>query len=408
MDFNITVVGDPSTGKSTLIHRLLQLADDEQIKRPYYHFESNGKTYNIIETSGVAKKVNRLASKLLKTDIIIFLFSLVEEENVYMIEEDEEKPKRLYKSSLEALFELIGCLGLQKRIIYCLNKADHDLVEYSPDLIRRTKKELERQIRSYSIDSFTIPIVVASALKNENLVKNNNPDIDKSCIFDFLDQITESIVQERANSIVSRYMPLRFSVMCSHKVMGVGTIVQGNVISGSVKKNDEVIIYPSKKVAKVKSIQKYGVDVEAGKTNEVVALALKGISRHEVTKGVVIAHLNSTSDPDFNSAIVTLNVLFSFNGFYKDYKFNMLGYNLHVPVFIIKIIKKVTYDVEDLEEKADDLRAETGNVCTAQLRFEKPVFMENYRELGLMGRFVLVDNNVNVAYGTIDELITIK
>ena len=408
MDFNITVVGNTSVGKTTLIHRLLQCEDEDEPKRPYYHFKSGDFTFNLVETSGSLKKVNRLASKILKTDVIIFLFNIVEEDNKYMLEDDEEKPKTVYKSCLEALFELVRCMGLQKRIIYCLNKVDHDLVEYSPELIKRCKRALYTQIKGYFIDSLPQPMVVTSALKNENVLDNNNPDIDKTCIMEHLLKIAGEIADERRSSLIAKHLPLRLSVMCSHKVMGVGTIVQGNVVSGSVKRNDEVVIYPSGKTTKVKSIQKYGEERNSGTTTEIVALALQGVSRRDVPKGVVISHFNSTIKREYNAAVVTLNVLFSFNGFYKQYKFNLLGYNSHVPCTIHRIIKKVTYDVEYREENADDLRVDTGAVCTAEIRFEKPVFLEHYRELPELGRFILADNNVNVAYGVIDDLISLN
>ena len=82
-------------------------------------------------------------------------------------------------------------------------------------------------------------------------------------------ELGQDIVREREMDLLNRHLPFRFSVFSTHKVMGVGTIVQGNMLSGKVKPGDEVLILPNNKTTIVKSIEKYNKKTQEGKSSEV-------------------------------------------------------------------------------------------------------------------------------------------
>jgi selenocysteine-specific translation elongation factor len=72
-------------------------------------------------------------------------------------------------------------------------------------------------------------------------------------------------------------------------VKGVGPVVLGFVKRGVVKKHDELRVWPTKKVAQVRSIQVHDHDVEEAGTGEHVGLALKGVAATDLDRGQVLA-----------------------------------------------------------------------------------------------------------------------
>lgn len=75
-------------------------------------------------------------------------------------------------------------------------------------------------------------------------------------------------------------------------VKGVGVVVLGIVVNGSVAKHAKLKALPSSKVAEVRSIQKHDDEFETAATGDRVGFALKGVEVEDVDRGVVL-----TNDP---------------------------------------------------------------------------------------------------------------
>lgn len=76
-------------------------------------------------------------------------------------------------------------------------------------------------------------------------------------------------------------------------VKGIGTVILGCVAKGTVKKHDQLRVWPTTKVAQVRSIQKHDDDADEGYQGDRVGLALKGVSADELDRGYVLAPDNA-------------------------------------------------------------------------------------------------------------------
>ncbi|MEI6795873.1 MAG: EF-Tu/IF-2/RF-3 family GTPase [Methanomassiliicoccales archaeon] len=76
-------------------------------------------------------------------------------------------------------------------------------------------------------------------------------------------------------------------------VKGVGTVVLGHVVHGSIKKHDNLKVLPTKAVAQVRSIQKHDDDFAEAGQGDRVGLALKNVEAEELDRGYVLSN-----DPD--------------------------------------------------------------------------------------------------------------
>ncbi len=72
-------------------------------------------------------------------------------------------------------------------------------------------------------------------------------------------------------------------------VTGIGSVILGTVISGTVKKGQKITVWPSGQTGTVRSIQVNDEDVREAGPGVHVGLAMKGIQERYLTRGSVIA-----------------------------------------------------------------------------------------------------------------------
>ncbi len=72
-------------------------------------------------------------------------------------------------------------------------------------------------------------------------------------------------------------------------VKGVGTVVLGEVMSGSVRKHSKLTVHPLREVVVVRSIQMHDDDCEAAHEGDRVGLALRGVDSGRLTRGMVLS-----------------------------------------------------------------------------------------------------------------------
>jgi selenocysteine-specific translation elongation factor len=80
----------------------------------------------------------------------------------------------------------------------------------------------------------------------------------------------------------------------SFNVKGIGPVVLGVVIDGTIKIHDPLRVLPSLKKTEVRSIQKHDDDYDTAEKGDRVGIALKGIEVDELPRGVTL-----TNDPNY-------------------------------------------------------------------------------------------------------------
>lgn len=78
----------------------------------------------------------------------------------------------------------------------------------------------------------------------------------------------------------------------SFDVHGVGTVILGKVISGTIHRHDTMQILPSGLEVVVKSIQMHGTVVESASSPARVGLALKGVKPDDIPRGSILCHMD--------------------------------------------------------------------------------------------------------------------
>ena len=77
---------------------------------------------------------------------------------------------------------------------------------------------------------------------------------------------------------------------------GFGTVITGTLIAGQIQRDDEVEIFPSQRITKVRGIQVHGRTSNEAKAGQRTALNLQGIEVAEIQRGMVLT-VSSTFTP---------------------------------------------------------------------------------------------------------------
>ena len=106
-----------------------------------------------------------------------------------------------------------------------------------------------------------------------------------------LEELKETI-HGRSHSMEEKntLLPPRMHIDRVFSVKGFGTVVTGTLIEGTIRVGQEMMIYPSMKEAKIRSIQVHGNQVEQAVAGQRTALNLAGIKLSQMERGDVLGY----------------------------------------------------------------------------------------------------------------------
>ncbi len=183
-------------------------------------------------------------------------------------------------------FDICRLLSV-RRGITVLTKSD--LVDRETlDVVRM---EVEEFVRDSFLDSARSPIIAVSALTGAGL-----------------DELRQAMVR------LSTELPARDTTALARlpidrvfTMKGFGVVVTGTLISGTIRKEDELEVFPSGQRVRVRGVQVYGQLAEQALAGQRTALNLAGITTQELARGMVLAPpstFQSSSRMDVNLSLL--------------------------------------------------------------------------------------------------------
>lgn len=344
-------------GKTALIRALTGKETDrwEEEKRRgitidlgFTYFDlPNGDRAGIIDVPGHEKFVNNMLAGVIGMDIVMLVVAADEG----MMPQTREH------------VDIMSQLGVDKSIVV-LNKCDLVDDEWKELVKEEIKEELKGSIFEKS------SMIEVSAITGEGI---------DNLIKEIVHMTEEKVTQKDINTIP------RLPIDRSFSLSGFGTIVTGTLISGTIKKDDELEIYPTGKKAKIRSIQVHGKDVKECFAGQRTAINISNLKKDEIKRGFVLAPPSSLEDTMMLD--VKLNVLNSSN--------RILGNRCRLHLFTGTsevLCRAVLLDVEE---------AAPGDCCYAQLRLEEKIAVKRgdkfivrfYSPLETVGGGVILDAN---------------
>lgn len=170
-------------------------------------------------------------------------------------------------------------------VVVFVNKTD--LVD-DPELIELVELEVRDLLNEYDFDGDDVTIVKGSALE----ALNNQDDEEKTKpVYELIDALDEHIPLPERDTDKPFLMPIEdiFSIT------GRGTVVTGRIDRGVVKTGEKVERVGIRETLDtvVTGVEMFRKILDEGQAGDNVGLLLRGISKDDVERGMVIAHPGS-------------------------------------------------------------------------------------------------------------------
>lgn len=257
----VGTAGHIDHGKTSLVKALTGIDADrlEEEKRRgitidlgFAHMELPGVRVGFVDVPGHERFVRNMLAGAGGVDVVLLIIAA-----------DEGVMPQTHEH-----FEICRLLGVERGIVV-LTKSD--LVD--SERLAEARAEAEALVRGSFLDLSRTALVPVSATSGAGL-EVLKAEITKAA----------SEVQAKSGDALLRLPIDRVFVM-----KGFGTVVTGTLISGSIGKEDEVEIFPSRRRARVRSVQVHGTEAERAHAGERTALNLPGIGKEDLTRGMTLA-----------------------------------------------------------------------------------------------------------------------
>lgn len=341
----ITIIGSQQSGKTTLAAKLGKKGNVSDFTM--YDFAKGDKIMTIIDPTGYPDSVKPLISALTLSDIAILCVP---------------------PTGLDAYAgECIVCLesmGYRHGLVL-LTKSDTTYPQATDEL----KAKLQKITKGTVLEHWEYMAVSTKTFEGMEELKEK--------IFSMGEMIDE---EDRKKAT----LPTRVIVDQSFNVTGIGCVVLGVVMQGTINAKDKMTAYPTRKPLEIRSIQMHDVDVKTAPSGARVGLALKGIQSKDIDRGNVLSLEEMVSE--------NLKIKCKLSPFSKGFN---TGSVLHVFVGLQSSPMRVN-SIEKQGKAVD--KASTGDECTLELIGTKEI---SYSQ---QDRFILTDLDEKqrfVGYGSL-------
>ncbi|EOC99798.1 selenocysteine-specific translation elongation factor [Caldisalinibacter kiritimatiensis] len=324
----IGTAGHIDHGKTTLIKALTGRDTDrleEEKKRGisielgFTYFDlPRGRRAGIIDVPGHEKFIKNMLAGVVGMDIVALVVAA------------DEGVMPQTKEHLA----ILNLLGIENGIVV-LTKID--LVD--DEWMELVKEDIKDNLRGTFLENS--PILPVSSTEKTGIKE----------VIKVIDRLTEE-VQERDITQTPR-----LPVDRSFTITGFGTVVTGTLLSGEFKVGDEVQVFPGNKVSRIRSIQVHGENTGVAYAGQRVAINLANLKKYEVSRGNVIAPVDSMK------STMMLDVKLKLLKDSKRIIENRPRLRLHIGTTEV-LCRVVLLDREQLTP---------GESCYAQLRLEDEV-----------------------------------
>jgi len=392
---NIVVVGHVDHGKSTVIGRLLydtKSLPEGAIDRVKKIAKEKGKPFEYAylldafeeeQKQGITIDTTQLQFRTDKRDYVIidapghkeFLKNMISgaasaEAALLIIDANEGIQEQSKRHGY-----ILSLLGIQKAYVL-VNKMD--LIEYSEEKFNAIKLEMNEFLHSLHV--YPLKYIPISAFHGENITTKSDkmPWYKGESILEAIDLF------EKDKGLEGK--PLRFPIQDVYKFDN-RRIIAGRIEAGTLKTGDEILISPSNKVTKVKSIE-YWADKD--KTDSVSAGMSVGITVEDEffnKRGEFISHTYETpkTADTFKVSLFWMGKNDLVKN--KEYKLKLATQEVECEIFAInKVI-----DATSLEHIDNANQARTNDVAEVTIKTKRPICFDEFRNNQNTGRFVIVD-----------------
>ncbi len=270
---------------------------------------------------------------------------------------------------------ILSLLGIQK-VYVIVNKMD--LIDYSERRFNAIKLEMNRFLNSLKV--YPLKYIPVSAFLGENIALKSDkmPWYDGAPILEAIDMF------EKDKGLEEK--PLRLPIQDVYKFDN-RRIIAGRIESGRLKAGDEILISPSQKLTRVKTIE-YWTENDRRDTAE--AGMSVGITVEDEFFNKRGEFITRKDEAPVISDVFKVNLFWmGKNNLVKDKKYKIKVVTQEMECEVVSIDRVI--DATTLEAIEDASRVKTNDVAEITIRTKEKLCFDQFKNNQNTGRFVIVD-----------------
>lgn len=278
---------------------------------------------------------------------------------------------------------IASLLGI-KHIVVAINKMD--LMGFDQIVFNQIKENYLKFAQQLNINSQAIYFVPISALKGDNVVNRSEhtPWYDGKPLMEILE--TVEVAGDR--NLVDLRFPVQYVNRPNLNFRGFA----GTLASGLVRKGDDILVLPSGKSSRVKSIVTFDGELQKATPGEAVTLTLE--DEIDISRGDLIVHADSV--PIITDNFEAMLVWMGEEPMRPGKKYDIKRATTYIPGTITTIEHAV--DVNTLEHKhVSELKL--NEIAKIKLSLDAPIALDGYEQNRTTGAFIVIDRLTNGTVG---------
>ena len=247
---NVSIIGSEKSGRTSLATKLGKKGTESDIA--LYNFVKGSDIYSFVDAIGYPSSIKSLINAINLSDIALVCI-----------------PSTGLNSQVGECIVALDLLG-NKRGLFVITMS----IRSHPEAISELIEKLKAVTKGTNLEKWdSVPVSTTTFEGLETL---------KEKIFSLADET------KKTNAALND-LPPRIMVDHFFNVTGIGTVVLGVVMQGTIKMHDQFTLFPVKSPAEIRSIQSNDVDMKTAPAGTRVGLALKGVQSKEFDRGYIMS-----------------------------------------------------------------------------------------------------------------------
>lgn len=363
-------------------------SDGKTIEVGKSYFETDKRRYTILDAPGHKLYVSEMIGGASQADVGILVISARKGEYEAGFERGGQSREHAILAKTQGV----------NKLIVVINKMDDPTVGWSEERYNECISKLSLFLRGVGYQKEDVVFMPVSGYTGEGLKEripsSHCPWYKGPSLLEYLDGMP--LVQRKIND--------PFMLPISGKMKDLGTVVEGKIESGHIKKGQNLLMMPNRVSVEILTIyNETEAEADNAYCGEQVRLRLKNVEEEDVSTGYV---LTSTLHPvhtvtkfEAQVAIVELKSILS-----SGFSCVMHVHTAIEEVNFVQLLHKLEKGTNRKSKKAPAF-AKQGMKIIAVLETTEPVCLETYEDYPQLGRFTLRDQGQTIAIGKVTKLL---
>ena len=336
----------------------------------YRYFATPARKFIIADTPGHIQYTRNMVTGASTADLAVILI---------------DARKGVLEQTVRHTF-IASLLDIQ-HIIFCINKMD--MINWSEAAFGDIKSELA--LLGAKLDIADMHFIPISAKYGDNVVDRS----DKMKWYDgktFLNLIETVEIKKTKNTECKRF-PVQIVIRPNNSEFPDYRGYAGRVAGGVFSLGDEIIVLPSLRRSKIRSIDVLGKTLSETIAGDSVAISLE--DQIDISRGDMLV---SSEDMPVISQDINLMICWFNERPLKTAGRYLIRINSNETGCIIKTVN-YRMNIDTMDKDYDNIIVNMNDIANISIKTSKPVFFDNYKINNITGSMIFIDEVTNETMG---------